>query len=46
MKILLQPEAKTISNDKLAKNQEFLLGILTRVSPFKLMKAERKKLKT
>ncbi len=45
MKILLQPEARTISNDKLAKNQEFLIRILTGLSHFKF-KASRKQLKT
>lgn len=34
MKILLQTEAKTISNEELAKNQEDLINMLTKVYRF------------
>lgn len=32
MKILLQPEAKTISNYELAKNQKYLLDLLNKIA--------------
>ena len=31
MKIILQPEAKTISNEELAKNQEDLINMLNKL---------------
>lgn len=34
MKILLQPEARTISNEELAKNQKDLVNMLTKVYRF------------
>lgn len=37
MKILLQPEAKTISNYELAKNQEYLLNLLNKIACLKLV---------
>lgn len=37
MKILLQPEAKTISNYELAKNQEYLLNLLNKIAQFKFV---------
>ena len=32
MKILLQPEAETISDRDLAKNQQYLIDLLVRIS--------------
>jgi hypothetical protein len=36
MKILLQSEAQTISNEELANNQKYLIDLLTRISHFRL----------
>lgn len=35
MKIILQPEARTISNLELADNQRYLIDLLDKISPFR-----------
>lgn len=45
MKIILQPEATTISNYELAKNQEYLVSILTKIFPF-IFKRDSKNIQT
>ena len=37
MKILLQTEARTVSNDELAKNQKYLIDLLTKVGHLKVV---------
>ena len=36
MKVILQPEARTISNRELANNQQYLIDLFTTLSHFRL----------